>query len=148
VNHEETVNKIHALVEKEGVLLVDVHIGNSRYGTTVKIFADTLDGITIEQLSKVHTAVHTALNELFEDITSVSIQVSSPGLDAPLRYPWQYLRHKDHTVSITFRQDDTVKSVTGLITDASSDEVLLTQKEQTIRIPFRSIDCATVQATL
>ena len=145
MNHGETENKIRSIVGENGVKMVDLQIGASRYGTSLKIFADTDEGITIDQISKVHSAVHAALPELFDDADSVFIQVSSPGLDAPLRFPWQYIRHKGRTLNVSFRRDDAVTSVSGEIAGATENEVILITNGQNITIPFKLVERALIQ---
>jgi ribosome maturation factor RimP len=141
----ETETKIRTIAEENGVKMVDLHLGNSRYGRTVNLFVDTLEGVTIEQLSRVHSAVHSAIPALFDDASVVSLQVSSPGLDAPLLFPWQYVRHKGRTVNVTYATDTGTASVCGEISDATEDEVLLTLKGQSITIPFARIERALIQ---
>ncbi len=51
---------------------------------------DSDDGITIEDCEKVHRAIDPLLDELDPIEDAYNLQVSSPGLERDVKYPWHY----------------------------------------------------------
>ena len=61
------------------------------------VHLDTLKGITIEECAGISRALEERLNRDREDF---SLEVSSPGLDAPFKVPEQYLKNIGKGVSV------------------------------------------------
>ncbi len=51
---------------------------------------DSDDGITIEDCEKVHRTIDPLLDELDPIEEAYNLQVSSPGLERDVKYPWHY----------------------------------------------------------
>ena len=81
---------------------------------------------------------------------SFSLEVSSPGIDKPLKLQRQYLKNTGRNVEILFN-DDSVKS--GRLLQVSNDDIILEEivgkgkKAETrqLVIPFSNIKTTTVQ---
>jgi len=88
----------------------------------VEVFADTDDGIKFWQCQKLSRAIEAYLDEsqvLGEEYT---IEVSSPGVDRPLKLYRQYPRNLDRQLEITLDDD---KIVTGKMTAVTEEEITL-----------------------
>jgi ribosome maturation factor RimP len=95
-------------------------------GGQVALHADTLTGIKLEELTRLSRAIESGLDREVEDF---SLEVSSPGMDQPLRVPMQYIRHRGKTVKVIYPDG---KELVGILTqsDDSGFEV-----ETTARVP-------------
>lgn len=100
--------KIEALVneiigEDDQVFLVNVVV---TAGNNIGVFLDADNGLTIEKCSKINRALYHKLEELeiFPD-NNFSLEVSSPGVDEPLRLERQYKKNIGRTVQVTTNDD-------------------------------------------
>jgi ribosome maturation factor RimP len=105
------VERINFLVEpylrESGIFIVDSEV---RKGNHIRVFIDSLDGVTIEECAKVSRIIESGLDRETEDF---DLEVSSPGLDVPLKVYPQYIKNIGRDVEII--KTDGIK-VTGKLT--------------------------------
>ena len=74
-------------LKENGIFLVDSEV---RKGNHIRVFIDSLDGVTIEECAKLSRVIESGIEREIEDF---DLEVSSPGLDAPLRVYPQYIKN-------------------------------------------------------
>ena len=144
-------NMLATLLEAEkGDFLVSVKVKPTN---NIKVFVDSdgEGGMTIEKCVRYNRALYKQLEEqaIFPD-GNFSLEVSSPGIDEPLRLTRQYHKNKGRLVEVTFT-DDTTKE--GTLLEVTDSDIILEQtigkgkKAETKQfvIPFSSIKTTTVQ---
>jgi ribosome maturation factor RimP len=114
------VDKIKALLEEElpklDLFLVDVTI---RPGNKITVLADSMKGITLDECIAVSRFIESNLDRNEEDF---ELEVSSPGLDNPLKIPRQYEKNLGRWLEVvTF---DGLKT-TGKLTEATPERIRL-----------------------
>ena len=139
-------NKVQELVEGSALFLVEVKLKPTN---NIKVFLDGDQGVNIEACTKINRALYKMIEEaaLYPE-GDVSLEVSSPGIDEPLRFHRQYLKNIGRTVALT-HTDGTVHI--GVLKAVSEQEVVLEQQlpkgkelvEKTI--PFDQISKTVVQ---
>jgi ribosome maturation factor RimP len=117
--------KVLALIGPEpGFFLVEVKIKPTN---NVKIFIDADQGISIEKLVSLNRRLYKDLEEnVFFPGGDFSLEVSSPGLDEPLRIHRQYLKNIGREVEVLLI--DGVKNEGKLI--AVTDEEITVEEEK------------------
>jgi len=85
------------IADQPGLFLVDVKMHNN--GKLI-IHVDGDQGITIQDCAAIsrHVGYHLEEENIVEN--AYNLEVSSPGIDAPLRLPRQYLKNIGRTVSV------------------------------------------------
>ena len=131
-----------------GAFLVEVKI---TAGNNVKVFVDADQGISLEQLVRYNRQLYRFLEEssLFPD-GLFSLEVSSPGLDEPLKLHRQYQKNIGRDVEV-IRKDGIKRE--GKLVEAKEDEILLVEekgknrKKELVehRIPVSEIKSTKVQ---
>lgn len=148
----QTVEKLMAdlLVKETGDFLVSVRVKPTN---NVKIFVDSdgEGGMTIDKCVRYNRALYKLLEELaiFPE-GNFSLEVSSPGIDEPLKLTRQYHKNKGRLIEVTFT-DDTVKE--GKLLEVTENDILIEQttgkgkKAETHQfvVPFSNIKTTTVQ---
>ncbi len=118
---EEFINA--QLKGSEDVFLVEVKVIP---GNNIKVFLDADNGITIEKCIKVNRALYSQIEEsdLFPN-GDFSLEVSSPGVDEPLKLHRQYKKNIGRTVEVMMN-DGTKKE--GKLTAVNEDELIIEEK--------------------
>jgi len=80
---------------KRGLFLVDVTVNP---GNRIIVHADSMKGITIEECIGVSRFIESRFNRETEDY---ELEVSSPGLDNPLKQQEQYLKNIGRWIDVT-----------------------------------------------
>lgn len=91
---KELEKLIQPVVEDMGFELFDLELSARGKKTMVQIFLDNYDGVSLDNCAEVSREVSTILD--VEDIIPLSyiLEVSSPGLDRPLRNPQDFKRFR------------------------------------------------------
>lgn len=110
------------------VLLVEV-LG----GTTVRLFVDHPDGVTLEVCERVTHAL--------EDVrTRFALEVSSPGSQRPLTKPTHFRRFLGRRARVRTRDAlDGHRSFTGELVGATDAEITIAAESGVIAIPYAEI---------
>lgn len=110
---------IRGLIENDlrekGFFLVDVGV---KPAGRICVYADTFSGITLDECAVISTIIENKL----ENIGNYELEVSSPGLDNPLRVPFQYRKNKGRRLRVIKTDGDTRE---GSIADADDEKVVL-----------------------
>jgi ribosome maturation factor RimP len=80
------------ILESMGLELVDLELSGRGKGGHLRIFIDTAGGVTVEDCEQVSRYVGHALDVADPIPSSYMLEVSSPGLDRPLRKVEDYRR--------------------------------------------------------
>jgi len=111
VSQESTLDKVHRLIapvlQDMAVELVDLEFKREGRDWFLRLFIDKEGGVTLDDCADVSREIDTLLE--VEDVvdTAYRLEVSSPGLDRPLKRPEDYERFKGRLVKVkTFEKLD------------------------------------------
>ncbi len=112
------IETIRALLEEElpkrDLFLVDVSV---RPGNRITVLADSMKGITLDECIGISRFIESNLDREADDF---ELEVSSPGLDNPLKIPKQFEKNLGRWLEVvTF---DGIKT-TGKLIEATSDRI-------------------------
>jgi ribosome maturation factor RimP len=116
----DKVNEL--LIEYPGYFLTEVNI---RPTNNIKVFVDADQGAAIDQLSKINRALYKWVEEKFFPNGDFSIEVSSPGLDEPLKLDRQYVKNIDRMVEIVLKNG---LKKEGKLKSVSENEVVIEEE--------------------
>ncbi len=114
--------KCQRMAEQLGYELVDVDLDKEDSGKYLRIYIDKPEGITLDDCEKYHRAIQPQLESYDYDF----LEVSSPGIDRPLKKDRDFERAMGMEVEIRlFKAIDGCKEFTGELTGYDKDEVVL-----------------------
>ncbi len=92
----------------------------------IKVFLDADDGITIEKCTAVNKALYKYIEEagLFAD-GNFSLEVSSPGVDEPLKLHRQYKKNMGRKVEVLLNDGNKIE---GILRNAADDAIVIEEK--------------------
>jgi ribosome maturation factor RimP len=121
--------------------LVDVEVGRG----LVRLSLDRPGGIDLEAISAISPAISAALDGGDPLPESYHLEVSSPGLERPLRTPEQFRRFVGSRVSVrTLPGVDGDRRVVGVLADADDEGIAMAPDGGDVvrRVPYRDIERA------
>ncbi|MDP4263526.1 MAG: ribosome maturation factor [Bacteroidota bacterium] len=124
--------KVGALIRDEpGVFLVDIRIKPTN---NVKIFVDADNGVNIDKLVQYNRRLYKDLEESnFFPGNDFSLEISSPGLDEPLKLHRQYLKNIGRYVEV-IKKDGT--RTEGKLVSVTETEITV-EEEKGKNLPGR-----------
>ncbi len=92
----------------------------------IKVFLDADDGITIEKCTVINKALYKYIEDaaLFPD-GNFSLEVSSPGVDEPLKLYRQYIKNVGRKVEVLLSDGATIE---GTLSNVSDNEITIEEK--------------------
>lgn len=116
------------IVEENGFDLVDVEYKKEGQNMVLSVIIDKAGGITVEDTHKIAKIINPMLDEkedLFEG--SYHFQVSSPGLDRPLKNEKDFKRHNGELVEVRlYSKIDDKKVFQGILSDFEEGKITIT----------------------
>lgn len=120
--------------------LVDVEYVKEHSGWVLRVYLDKPDGIDLEDCRGVSEVLDKKLDEEDTITGAYSLEVSSPGLERPLKKVTDYERFAGRLVQIrTYRGFNGHKRFEGVLQGLEGDNVLLEWEGETIEIPLELI---------
>ncbi len=150
MNKEALREKILALAQEAadiaGVEVDAVEILGHPGNMTVRVIIDSEQGITIDDCERVSRQLE-ALLDIEDPIDgSYNLEVSSPGLDRPLRKLDDFIRFKGKLARVITRERiDNQTFFIGRIEEVQDDVVVLGLKKKTVSIPYTLISKARLE---
>lgn len=121
--------------DRMGFELVDVSVDREPAGRFLRIYIDKPEGITLDDCE----AFHRAVLSMAEDIDYDYMEVSSPGIDRPLKTDRDFARGLGSEVEIKlFRPLDGVKTLNGVLTDFDRENLVIETAAGEKRIPRKA----------
>jgi ribosome maturation factor RimP len=149
---KEIVDRVRELLlpilEEGGFELVDVEFVREPVGWVLRIYADRPEGgITISDCQWISERIGTLLD--VEDLIphAYNLEVSSPGLDRPLKTRRDFERHVGVVVKIkTYEPMDNQRNFKGEIVSTSEEGVTIhdVSRNADVEIPYGNIKSARV----
>ena len=119
--------KINPIITELGYEVVEVEYAKMSNGMNLTFFIYSPNGITIDDCEKFNDAITDVLDEINPtNDESYTLNVSSPGLDRPIKNYNDFLRNKGKLVEISlYTQVDKKKNYQGLLEDFTDENVCL-----------------------
>lgn len=112
------------LLERHNAFLVDIVLRHDRGTRLVQIFLDTDRGITIAECAEVSRDLGRMIDAEGIFQSSYRLEVSSPGIDRPLRYLRQYKKNIGRRFKVTYLKNGERASFVGKLVAVSENTLL------------------------
>ena len=148
MDKEDIISSIRQFAESQlsglpDYFLVEVRVSPSNQ---VAVFIDADKGASIDRLAKINRSLYKMIEEAatFGENGNFSLEVSSPGLDEPLKLHRQYEKNKGRRIEVLL--PDGLKKE-GILEEIKTDSIVLKEQagnkkakqEQLTEIPFNQI---------
>ena len=134
--------------EQEGVEIVTVEVAGAKKAPTIRVYIDTPDGVSFDELSSAQAWINDLMDELDPFPGAYTLEVSSPGIDRPLRTAEHFARFVGDTAVLKTQPVDGRGSWTGAIASVEGDVVVLDVDGAEARIPMDTIKRAHLKGTI
>jgi ribosome maturation factor RimP len=118
--------KIEVLVSKhftdESYFIVEISISGGEAAHKISVMIDSDKGVNIDDCAKLSRKLGADLEEMEMLTSAYNLEVSSPGLDKPLKIKRQYIKSKGRKLSV-INLDDTIH--TGILEAVNENSITL-----------------------
>ena len=138
--YQLVIDLIEPTLQGSEIKLVDVEYKKIGKDWTLRVLIDKNQGVTVFDCQKLSREIEDLI-EIHELIKNHYIlEVSSPGLDRPLKKESDFIRNKGKQIQVnTYSPINNSKVNTGTIRDFSNSTLFLENKKDTLEIPLITI---------
>ena len=131
------------LAAQEGMEIVDIEFRREggRAGRVLRLYLDKEGGPNMDDISRVSRVLSDVLDTENAIDTAYTLEVSSPGINRPLRRPEHFARFAGKRIRVrTHDMVDGRRSFLGILNQVTEDKIILMQDGKAFNIPFSLIE--------
>lgn len=147
MNHLETkiLNIAEQVTEQLGFLLIAVSVKGDNRNRIVQIFVDSDKSLSADDCALISGKIASDIESTDLIPSKYRLEVSSPGIDRPLKYIQQFPKNINRIFEITYLIGDSeIKKITGKLVKVEDTDLTFLIKDSEIKINFNKIKIAKV----
>ena len=150
---QELIDLVEPLCESHGLELVDLEVVGGSKSPTIRVYLDGENGITFDELAAANSWLGDAVEEADPFPGAYVLEVSSPGIDRPLRKAQDYERFAGEEVSIKLEKGAVADNggkgtVSGILGGIEGTVVIVDNGTEEVRIDLSSIRKARIKGRI
>ena len=143
------LNTLEPLAKEHQVEIVTVEVIGSKRSPIVRVYIDTAHGVGFDELSEAQVWINETMERIDPFPGAYTLEVSSPGIDRPLRTVEHFAQQTGQTVVIKASQGINGRTnFTATLVSANAETVTLDDNGTTIEIPFELVKHAHLKGTI
>ena len=142
---DENIKKIAAeAAEKNNFFLIDFIARGNNNARIYEIFIDGENDVSADDCAKISREISLIVELLPESNAISRLDISSPGVDRPLKFLKQFPKHINRKMEIEYLQNGEAKKITAKLTGVENEVLYFSFKNSEIKINFNNILSAKV----
>ncbi len=130
---------IDNVVSENGYFLIDFSLRGHGKNQVIEVYIDGRNYINADDCAVVSREINNKIQEVNPD-ESYRLDVSSPGIDRPLKYLEQFPKHLNKKFEITYSTGEQTKKVEAELSEINNDELTFrTRDKKEFLIKFKDI---------
>lgn len=143
-NKKEIKEKLQALVNDRGFLLIDLIIRGDKNNAILEVFVDNEEGVTTDNCADLSRELIALIEEEELIDTKYRLDVSSPGVERPLVFIEQFPKHLNRQFEVKYTIDGEKKKLKGTLTGVEGNTLSFEANKKEVMIDFDKVTSAKV----
>ena len=145
---QQLLDALAPVAAEKDVEIVTVEVVGAKKAPTIRVYIDTEHGVGFDELASAHEWINEIMDRIDPFPGAYMLEVTSPGIDRPLRTPEHFARFAGETVVVILRAPYEGRAKwTGKLVGYEEDEVLVEVDGIVERLPYGDIKKANVKGT-
>jgi len=132
--------QIEEVVSSKGFFMIDLVLRGERRNRVIEVFIDSEANVSAEDCAGISREIDKKLEEqnLFE--SGYRLEVSSPGVNRPLKYLKQFPKHINRKFDVSYRDSGNVRKFSGTLKSIEGNSLVFVKSNQEeLKIDFSDI---------
>ncbi len=135
--------------QQEGVEIVTIEITGAKKSPTIRVYVDSPEGASFDVLASTQAWVNDIMDEIDPFPGAYTLEVSSPGIDRPLRTVEHFERFAGDTAVVKMSSAESGRSNwTGVLLGVEDECVLLEVEGERVSLPLSNIKKAHIKGVI
>jgi ribosome maturation factor RimP len=124
--------------------VIDINFRGDNRKKIIEVFVDAEKNIDADNLAEISREINSVIEE--QDIIQQAyrLDVSTPGVDRPLKFLKQFPKHINRNFEVTYKTGDETRTITGKLLSVEREELTFLSDKKEILIEFKNITTAKV----
>jgi ribosome maturation factor RimP len=127
------------IAEKLGFFVIDVIFRGDSRKQIIEIYIDGEKSVTADNLAEISHQLNSAIEEKDLLQKSYRLDVSTPGVDRPLKFLKQFPKHINRNFEVTYKSSGETKTITGKLVSVDENNLSFYHKDGNNLIRFSDI---------
>ena len=146
---QKLLDALEPRARQEGIEIVTLEITGAKKAPTIRVYIDTDHGVGFDELSSAQAWINVIMDEIDPFPGAYMLEVSSPGIDRPLRTPEHFARFIGERATVkTTGPVEGRSNFNGIITAADDESVTIDCDGAEYEIPFAQVKRANLKGTV
>ena len=143
------LDALEPIANSNGIEIVMLEIVGAKKSPTIRVYIDTEHGVSFDELSSAQAWINDVMDDIDPFPGAYMLEVSSPGIDRPLRTIEHFRKFAGETVVIkTTSPIDGRSTFTGLLKGVDDSTVIVECDGEQKAIPYGQVKKANVKGTI
>ena len=141
--------ELEPLAEENGIEIVTIEIVGARKAPTIRVYIDTPQGVSFDELAAAQSWINDRMDEIDPFPGAYTLEVSSPGIDRPLRTPEHFERFAGETVHVVCEKPIEGRGkYTGQLVGFKDEAVVVDVDGAQVSIPLSNVKKAQLKGQI
>lgn len=145
---QQLLDALAPVAAQNGVEIVTVEVVGAKKSPTIRVYIDTPNGVGFDELASAHEWINEIMDRIDPFPGAYMLEVTSPGIDRPLRTPEHFERFAGETAIVVLRGPYEGRAKwTGKLVGFEEGDVLLEVDGIVEHLPYDDIKKANIRGT-
>ena len=131
---QNILNAVKEISEENNLFLLEVLFRGTERNWVIEIFIDGEDTLAADDCARISREINQAIEEKELLDSPYRLDVSTPGVDRPLKYFKQYKKHINRKFEVRYKSGENKKNITGKLVKIEDNNLYFySGREQVIK---------------
>ena len=141
---ENIVRISNEIAEKLNFFVIDINFRGDNRKKIIEVFVDAEKNIDADNLAEISREINSVIEEKDIIQQAYRLDVSTPGVDRPLKFLKQFPKHINRNFEVTYKAGDEARTITGKLLSVEREELAFLSDKKEVLIEFKNITTAKV----
>ena len=141
---ENIVRISNEIAEKLNFFVIDINFRGDNRKKIIEVFVDAEKNIDADNLAEISREINSVIEEKDIIQQAYRLDVSTPGVDRPLKFLKQFPKHINRNFEVTYKAGAETKTITGKLLSVEREELAFLSDKKEVLIEFKNITTAKV----
>lgn len=141
---ENIVRISNEIAEKLNFFVIDINFRGDNRKKIIEVYVDAEKNIDADNLAEISREINSVIEEQDLIQQAYRLDVSTPGVDRPLKFLKQFPKHINRNFEVTYKNGDETRTITGKLLSVEREELMFLSDKKEILIEFKNITTAKV----
>ncbi len=122
--HQAFLNLSETVTRRHGAEVIEIVLRGDKMRRVVELYVDSEAGVSLGLCQEISKSLIQEIDTTALAPGTYRLEVSSPGIDRPLKFPWQYRKHSGRKVEVSWNEETGKQSGTGKLLSVDNDGIV------------------------